>query len=207
MYKVFIDHKPILICSNNEHDPKLPFVIYHEELAIKHLKPFLVTATVEEPFQIVANDPQDAFFRLFDDHLKIPAAGGVVRNAKHELLLIKRHGMWDIPKGKIDLGEDKETACVREIEEECGITGPMILSPLIETFHTMRYKGKKALKHTFWYILDYNGDEALFPAKDEGITKVKWQNLEFFLSIKGRTYGSINDVVDAYVNVLEDQVL
>ncbi len=207
MYKVFIDHKPIIICSPQEMNPAMQFVKFHPELSIKHVKPFLEEASLEEPFQIVTTDPQEAFFHFFDGYLKIPAAGGLVRNEIHELLLIKRHGMWDIPKGKIDMGEDKETACVREIEEECGITGPVIQSYLTETYHTMRYKGRKALKHTYWYILDYQGDEELIPAKEEGISKVKWQSLEFLVSIKGRTYGSINDVIDAYVKSFAHQTL
>ena len=207
MYKVFIDHKPIVICLEQEINSRAQHVRYHDALTMKHIKPLLTMATLEEPVQISAENPQDAFFRMFDGYIKIPAAGGIVRNSDGNVLLIKRHGMWDIPKGKIDLGESKEIACVREIEEECGITGPKLESLLVETFHTMSYKGKKALKHTFWYTLSYSGEEELVPAREEGITKVKWQSLDFMLSVRGRTYGSINVVIDAYVHHLQNQVL
>ena len=207
MYKVFIDHKPIVICLEKDLIPGSQHIKYHESLLAKHIKPLMEAASLEEPLHITSVDPHDTFLRLFDGYLKIPAAGGLVRNEQGEVLLIKRHGMWDIPKGKIDLGETKEVACVREIEEECGIHGPVISSYLTETFHTMRFKGKKALKHSYWYILDYTGNEELIPAAEEGITKVKWKSLDFLLSIKGKTYGSINDVIDCYALHLENQPL
>ena len=63
----------------------------------------------------------------------IEAAGGVVKNAKGELLFIYRLGKWDLPKGKIDEGEVKETTAVREIEEECGVSGLQIIKELKPT--------------------------------------------------------------------------
>lgn len=38
------------------------------------------------------------------------------------LLLHNTKGHWDFPKGKIEAGEDKKTAAVRELQEEAGIT-------------------------------------------------------------------------------------
>jgi 8-oxo-dGDP phosphatase len=53
-------------------------------------------------------------------------AGAVVSNAAGEVLLIWRHRFitgrwgWEIPAGRIDLGEDAVTAAVREVHEETG---------------------------------------------------------------------------------------
>jgi 8-oxo-dGTP pyrophosphatase MutT (NUDIX family) len=207
MYKVFIDNKPIVFCTQEELSEKGQHVRYFEGMQLKHVRPFLQGANLDEPVQISAIDPASAFQFFFDGYLKIPAAGGLVRNADNELLLIKRYGMWDIPKGKVDRGENMEIACVREIEEECGIQKPVIARKLTETYHVMRYKERKALKHTYWFVLNYNGDDALVPAKEEGITSVKWKTFEFLLSIRGRTYGSINDVVDSYASLVTEDVL
>ena len=47
---------------------------------------------------------------LFADYKTIRAAGGLVFNNKDEVLMIFRRAMWDLPKGKIDLGEKKKAA-------------------------------------------------------------------------------------------------
>lgn len=51
------------------------------------------------------------------------AAGGVVSNARGEILLQKRadNGRWGLPSGYVDVGESVEHAAIREIWEETGI--------------------------------------------------------------------------------------
>lgn len=52
----------------------------------------------------------------------IPGAGGVVFNARNEVLLIRqRDGNWVFPKGHIDPGEDPLKAAMREVAEEAGV--------------------------------------------------------------------------------------
>ena len=36
----------------------------------------------------------------------VDAGGGVVFNSQGEFLIIKRNGVWDLPKGKLEKGED-----------------------------------------------------------------------------------------------------
>lgn len=51
------------------------------------------------------------------------SAGGVVLNAKGEVLLVSQNGdSWSLPKGHVDPGEDALTAAKRETHEESGIT-------------------------------------------------------------------------------------
>jgi 8-oxo-dGTP diphosphatase len=56
----------------------------------------------------------------------IELAGCVIRDGKGGVLLLHRnngkHVQWEIPGGKIDMGETPEQAAVREIKEELGIT-------------------------------------------------------------------------------------
>ena len=54
----------------------------------------------------------------------IVAVDGIVENDKNEILLVKnrRHGVWTIPGGQVETGENLIDAVVREIREESGIT-------------------------------------------------------------------------------------
>jgi 8-oxo-dGTP diphosphatase len=71
--------------------------------------------------------------------------GGLVFNDKGEILLIQRSsapqaGLWHIPGGKLEPGEDLSACCEREIFEETGLkarAGPIIAvaDRKIEGFH------------------------------------------------------------------------
>lgn len=52
------------------------------------------------------------------------SAGGVVANRQGLILVVAQQNgrSWSLPKGHIDEGEDAETAAIREIEEESGIS-------------------------------------------------------------------------------------
>ncbi len=76
----------------------------------------------------------------------IEAGGGVVLNDRGEFLVILRNGIWDLPKGKLEKGEDFATAAMREVEEETGLHGLKMLDPLSSTYHTYNLKGKRILK-------------------------------------------------------------
>lgn len=55
--------------------------------------------------------------------LMMPAVGGIVVNAAGEVLLQRRsdNGLWGIPGGAIDPGEEPADAIVREVWEETGV--------------------------------------------------------------------------------------
>ena len=61
----------------------------------------------------------DASFAEFCARFReIPAGGGLVRNKEGQYLLICRHQLWDLPKGKQEPDESIETCALREVEEE-----------------------------------------------------------------------------------------
>ena len=57
-------------------------------------------------------------------HDVLPAAFAEVRNSAGELLLVRRidDGNWELPGGRIEVGESVSEAVVREVAEESGIT-------------------------------------------------------------------------------------
>ena len=65
----------------------------------------------------------------------IQAGGGLVLNEQNELLFIFRRGSWDLPKGKVDLGETIEACALREVEEETGVKNLTLVDFLGITQH------------------------------------------------------------------------
>jgi 8-oxo-dGTP pyrophosphatase MutT (NUDIX family) len=130
--------------------------------------------------------------------IPLKAAGGLIKNQKDEILMIYRRGKWDLPKGKLNNGESFEKAALREVKEECGITGMQIVRPLMSTYHTYPYKDGTALKKTSWYEMVYKGENELKPQIEEDIEEVRWvsrEKLDFYLK---NSYPAICDVFNYF---------
>ena len=126
----------------------------------------------------------------------IEAAGGIVYNDRDELLMIFRNGKWDLPKGKLEKGETIRECAVREVEEECGVSGLKIIKEVQNTYHTYFDNEESILKKTYWFLMktDYSGN--LKPQKNEGITKVSWNDsIEKLTRIKN-TYANIRGLIE-----------
>ena len=125
----------------------------------------------------------------------IDAGGGVVLNDGNEFLVIKRNGVWDLPKGKLEKGEDFETAALREVTEETGLTGLEVRFLIVSTFHTYPLGDDMVLKETRWFEMRYRekGNPVLQVA--EGITGYRWVKPGKTGFIRKKSYGSILDVL------------
>ncbi|MBI2270108.1 MAG: NUDIX hydrolase [Bacteroidetes bacterium] len=130
---------------------------------------------------------------------RIEAAGGVVKNRKDELLLIFRHKRWDLPKGKIEKGEEIKHAALREVQEECGIKEIKIIKELPSTYHTYLLKNKHVLKRTYWFEMNYSGStDKLIPQLEESITDARWMNAKEVWEALKNTYPLIKEVLNPY---------
>lgn len=204
MYKVFIDNTPLYIVESQAETKKNAVYIYTENIKDIKAAVFMWAKKVKNacPIYIVTQTPELIYAKLFENFDFIEAAGGIVKNEKG-YLFIKRNGSWDIPKGKLDKGESPETGAVREIEEECGIIGPIIERLIDVTYHTYKLKNRPKIKKTYWYELVYTGNEELVAQAEEGITKAKWATLSDLKKIKENTFGSILDVMNTYFDKTE----
>ncbi|QOD62175.1 NUDIX domain-containing protein [Polaribacter haliotis] len=195
MYKVFVNDKPIIITSSQKKENNFPihilkntvsFEIVHK-LRNRNIKGVnLYTPDLEKGWQEFLNS-----FKI------VSAAGGLVLNDKKEVLFIYRNGIWDLPKGRIEKGEQIEEAAVREVEEECGIFDLKIIKPLLKTYHVYFQEGIK-LKETFWFLMSSNYSKELVPQLEEGITKVVFKNDDEILEAFKNTYKNIELVYDTY---------
>lgn len=114
--------------------------------------------------------------------IRLKAAGGVLYKAEsfpREVLLMKRRGLWDLPKGKLEEGESIEECAVREVKEETGAKNLSIGKFLCETYHEFEENGKRYGKTTHWYSMKFDQNKAeLEPQTEEEITELKWINLQ-----------------------------
>lgn len=125
----------------------------------------------------------------------IEAAGGVVTNSKKQVLWIRRNDKWDLPKGKVELGEQIQEAAVREVEEECGLTSIRLGDLLGVTYHTYSCKDVNVLKKSYWFSMSCPAQQDLIPQLEEGITEVVWADAKLHQMYLENTYVSISKLL------------
>ncbi|PJA06601.1 MAG: NUDIX hydrolase [Flavobacteriales bacterium CG_4_10_14_0_2_um_filter_32_8] len=199
MYKVFINEKIICFTNNAKN--------YNHFYNCVVLKFFNTTIT---PFLldllshgrkieviVVSVDDYEAAFTQFQSQFKmIFAAGGIVTNAKGKKLFIYRLDKWDLPKGKIEKGEDTRSAAIREVNEECGVTNLMIKKEFPPTYHIYTIKNELVLKQTSWFEMESSFEGELIPQIEENITKAEWLNDEDIKNkVLKNTYSSIANLL------------
>jgi 8-oxo-dGTP pyrophosphatase MutT (NUDIX family) len=136
------------------------------------------------------------FNEIKSNFIFIEAAGGLVRNLKNELLVIRRFGRPDLPKGKTEKNETPEEAAIREVEEECGIRNPIITGMANPSYHIYFVKSQRILKKTYWFHMRYSGNEVLVPQLKEAIVAAEWCGSDKIKEYQKTTYPSIMKYFD-----------
>jgi len=199
MYKVFIENKALHIIEGKEFIPKDAIIVYEDDIESIRKPIFqLLNSEIDLlPVYLVSPNVETTFSDFFEGFDFIEAAGGIVKRNK-SFLFIKRNGLWDIPKGKIEKKEKPQAAAIREVEEECGIVNPKIERLIGITYHTYFCKDRPTIKKTYWYAMTYNGSKELIPQKEEGISKVEWLKWSELKKVRKNTFSSILEVMDLY---------
>ncbi|MEZ5043781.1 MAG: NUDIX hydrolase [Saprospiraceae bacterium] len=202
MYKIYINETPLLLLDNtngglvptvgpelivNRYSGKAKSLLQYADM-LEKTRQYRQVSVYSKDYQQLVKD--------FESNYKlIEAAGGLVTNPSGKVLMIFRRNFWDLPKGKIDKGEHKEAAAIREVEEETGLRNIELGYSLGETYHTYRTdKGKRILKRTYWYTMKAP-DQALTPQIEEDIEKAEWVDLPSFLAGQPIIYRNILDVL------------
>jgi 8-oxo-dGTP pyrophosphatase MutT (NUDIX family) len=156
----------------------------------------------------ISNSENDSAWKHFKcQFVEIPAAGGLVKNTSGSLLFIKRLGVWDLPKGKIEKNETPELAAIREVEEECGLSGLQIIRQLDSTFHIYRspylsFPKNLVLKETKWFFISYSGNETPVPQVEENIEEVAWFSPADLGQVYSNTYSSLSDFLEKSLPII-----
>jgi 8-oxo-dGTP pyrophosphatase MutT (NUDIX family) len=146
--------------------------------------------------------PDDEILTYFEQNLTlIVAGGGLVQNSNDKILFIFRNGKWDLPKGKTENDESIEQTAIREVEEECGLSGLSILSPLPSTYHIYSIPtGEFILKKSIWFHMRVENEERLVLQKEEGITDARWMKMPVDARILDHAYLSIKELISYFQN-------
>jgi len=206
MYKVHFEDRFIFISS--EPDRLQKYGLFHKFRSTRELYKIISDFQDNEsiPSINVYGRNIDYIWKIFRIYFtSVGAAGGLVRHSSGRYLLIEKKGKLDFPKGHIDPGEEPESCAIREVGEECGITGHKIVKPLQPSYHTYTWEGISYLKKTHWFRMDYSGPMISEPQVSEGITKVEWLSPDEFSRIRSKVWLSLIDLINT--SILKDQAI
>ncbi len=202
MVTIYVQNKPLFLVENidtkiQEHMGK-PGTVFFEKYGPDNVSAVLQQMEKEEvKTGIFQHSIVAELLQSFTSHLTlIKAAGGLVHTPENLLLLIFRKGKWDLPKGKLEEGEDLASCAMREIEEETGLQGVKINKPLFTTYHTYYEGGKHILKESYWFLMTSEKAVPLNPQVEEDIEKCEWVSVSEISSYMPNMHASIIDVVN-----------
>lgn len=199
MYKVFIQNNSISFIEKIN-TTNLEGFIVNENYFNAHnqqIRELLNNSDFSIAIFVVCNTPQSVFDAFFASYEKVTAAGGIVVCGE-KVAIINRHDKWDLPKGKVEENETIETAAIREIEEETGITKLQLKQHLIDTYHTYDTYGPDTLKRTVWFVVSTDELQQGIPQAEESISEVRWVNRNELNSYISTSYLSLKEVVQEF---------
>lgn len=127
----------------------------------------------------------------------IKAAGGLVLK-EDKMLMIYRLKRWDLPKGKLEEGEKRREAAVREVEEECSIRVELVRK-LCNTWHHYQIGNNQVLKQTKWYLMQCLDDSRMKPQLEEDIEDIRWMDRTEVEEALKNSYATIKMVIEQYL--------
>jgi 8-oxo-dGTP pyrophosphatase MutT (NUDIX family) len=210
MLKIYFNNKPLFLVSsiNSEMDEYL----HHEDtMFIDEFNSHTVKAMLHEmglekihAGVFLHDDPVAVFNAIKKKYSFIQAAGGFVHTEDHHILMIYRREKWDLPKGKLDEGEDLESCALREIKEETGLQQLKSEGPLCKTYHTYHQDGRHWLKESNWFMVTAVKQNEFVPQVAEDIEKCEWVAIDKLAPYMENTHGSVIDVVKAGIGRLHE---
>ena len=183
MHKIYIEKRCIIICNTDDPalcDPNaIQFSIGRREDIGTLIDMFENSPSLQRIY-IPSDDIEDTY--------------SLVRNRRGDFLLISRNGLWDLPKGHQDPGEEISTTALREVQEETGIQDIQLFDLICVTDHCYKRNGIWHLKHTWWYDMLDNMPIDLTPQVEEDIAKATWVAKSSLPAFLNNTYPSIAEV-------------
>jgi 8-oxo-dGTP pyrophosphatase MutT (NUDIX family) len=197
MIKIFFNDRLLALSDNWEDSATDANAIMHKVTKKSDIAA-LVTAFFDtaqwRALWLIADDLQALWEEVKEIFTYVEAAGGLVRKPTGEVLMIYRNNRWDLPKGHREANESPEETALREVEEECGISGLQLFDRITVTYHIYHDREKNILKRTDWYAMRYDGSATPAPQLAESITRAEWKSPGELPAILPTVYCSIYEV-------------
>lgn len=177
----------------------------HAAAELPHLSGELLHSRTVQGVHVFNEDVEELWAWFRSGYRFVQAAGGTVTDERGRLLAIHRLGVWDLPKGKVEKGEDIPAAAVREVEEECGLKRVALEAPLCATWHTYERNGQQHLKRTDWFLMRASSKEELVAQHEEDIQEVRWMDAAGVADMQRGTYPSLRPVISAWEAAYRDR--
>jgi 8-oxo-dGTP pyrophosphatase MutT (NUDIX family) len=200
MYKVHFENRFIMISP--EPDRVQKYALFHKFYDTKELYKIIADFQSDKSITSINIYGPDIMhiwkiFRIY--FTEVGAAGGLVKHTSGRYLFIEKKGKLDLPKGHIEGDEEPEKCALREVREECGISGHKIVKAICSSYHTYSWEGISYLKKTNWFLMSYDGKMKIEPQVSEGITKVEWLFPDELNSIKSSAWLSLMDLINCSI--------
>ncbi len=135
------------------------------------------------------------------------SAGGVVvrlgRDGSPRVLLIRdSYRNWGFPKGHLEKGEQAHAAALREVSEETGLRGLVLVGQLQTIDWHFRFRGR-AIHKTCHFFLMRTAQRRTRPQADEGITACRW--VTFDEAESAISYGNAREVLRSAREMWEER--
>ena len=197
MHKIYFEKRCIIICPPDDpalSDPNAVIFRTTGDKGIGALVGMMETSGFIQKVFVPAEDTESMYRRVCSEFLEVNAGGGLVSNRRGDYLLIRRNGLWDLPKGHQEEGEDISVTALREVIEETGIESLSLGKLICITDHCYRRDGIWHLKHTWWYDMLDTSPAELSPQTEEDISKAAWVAKSSLPAFLTNTFPSIQEV-------------
>ena len=197
MHRIYFEKRCIIICDPSEQalaDPNSVEFHMGGQINIHTLVAMFEASESLSRIYIPTEDTGWMYRRVCAEFKEVDAAGGLVCNRRGDYLLINRNGLWDLPKGHREHGEDIEVTALRAEREGTGVDQLELGGLICVTDHCYFRAGLWHLKHTWWYNMLYTDPVDLTPQREEDITKAAWVARSSLPPFLKNSYPSIQEV-------------
>ena len=197
MHKIYFEKRCIIICLPDDQalaDPNAILFNIGSSTDVHGLVEMVELSESLHRVYIPTDDVEGTYKMICAEFLEVNAGGGLVSNRRGDYLLISRNGLWDLPKGHQDPGEEISVTALREVQEETGIDQLQLRDLICITDHCYKRNGIWHLKHTWRYDMLYTDPTDLTPQTEEDIAKAAWVAKSSLPPFLTNTYPSILEV-------------
>ena len=198
MKTIFFNSRSLILCGEDrpgDEDPAAVIMVDNGDEAIAEAVRTIDSNENIPRLYLLCSDIEGTYNRIKALFTEVDAAGGLVRNSSRQFLMILRNGIWDLPKGKREKGEETTRTAIREVMEETGIPEPEEGRLICVTDHTYHRDGQFVLKHTWWYAMQMLQPCSTQPQTEEGITQTAWIPVSELPHYAAQTFPSIREVL------------